>query len=315
MKIHKQSFFLRLIAVLLVGLLAGCGGQTGHKTNSGTESNSSPKTRIYHSENGDIEVPAKPKRIAVLAATYAGNLLKLGITPIAVNEWPKGNKFYEGKLDDVEVITTDSLEKLLALEPDLIITYSNDKNIKKYSEIAPTVSFTYDKYNYLEQHIEIGKLVGKEKEARAWVEEWQMKAKAAKKKVQEVIGEDASATVFETFGKDLYVYGKNWGRGTEVIYQALGLKAPKKVEQDVFGPGYKAISAEVIPQYAGDYIFVGEGAETTDNSFMETDVWKGIPAVQKNNVIPFDSKSFYFNDPISLEKEMEFIVNALTKGK
>jgi iron complex transport system substrate-binding protein len=122
--------------------------------------------------------------------------------------------------------------------------------------------------------------------------------------------------VFESFGKDLYVYGNNWGRGTEVIYQALGLKAPEKLEQDVFATGWKAISAEVIPQYAGDYIFVGDGGgNAANNSFMETDVWKGIPAVKNNQVIQFDSASFYFNDPISLEKELDFIVENLTKGK
>ncbi|CAH0343871.1 Iron(3+)-hydroxamate-binding protein FhuD [Bacillus sp. CECT 9360] len=311
----KKHLFLSIIAVLIIGLLAACGSEKDPKADTAAKTDSSPKTRIYHSENGDVKVPDKPKRIAMLAATYAGNLLALGNTPIAVNEYPKNNKFYEGKLDKAEVITADSLEKLLALEPDLIITYSDDKNLKKYAEIAPTVSLTYDKYSYLEQHVEIGKIIGKEKEAKAWVAEWKEKAKAEKEKVQKAIGKDATAMVFEPFGKDLYVYGKNWGRGTEVIYQDLGLKAPEKVEKEVFGPGYKAISAEVIPEYAGDYIFVGDGGAKAENSFMKTDVWKGIPAVQKNNVITFDSESFYFNDPISLEKEMEFIVNALTKGK
>lgn len=45
----------------------------------------------------------------MLTNTYAGNLLALGITPIAVNEYPKENKFYEGKLDEVEVITAEGL--------------------------------------------------------------------------------------------------------------------------------------------------------------------------------------------------------------
>lgn len=315
MKKYNRQFFLSIIAVLLVGLLAACGNDTSEKTSAEGKSDSEPKTRIYKSENGDVEVPSEPKRIAMLAATYAGNLLALGNTPIAVNEYPKANKFYEGKLDKAEVITADSFEKLLALEPDLIITYSDDKNLKKYSEIAPTISLSYDKYDYLEQHIEIGKIIGKEKEAQAWVDEWKEKAKVEKEKVQKAIGEDATAMVFETYGKDMYVYGQNWGRGTEVIYQALGLKAPEKVNKEVFGPGYKAISAEVIPEYAGDYIFVGDGGAEANNSFMETALWKEIPAVQKGNVIPFESESFYFNDPISLEKEMEFIVDALTKSK
>jgi iron complex transport system substrate-binding protein len=308
MWIYKKHILFSLLVILL-GLLTACSGGAGQTNQADSD------MKIYHSDTGDVKVPAHPKRIAVLAASYTGNLLKLGITPIAVNEWPKKNKFYEGKLDRVEVIGNDSLEKLLALNPDLIIAYSNDKNLKKYAEIAPTVAFTYEKHNYLEQHIEIGKLVGKEKEARAWVKEWQEKAEAAKKKVHEAIGDDATVTVLESYGKDVYVYGNNWARGTEVIYQALGLKAPKKVEQDVFGTGYKAISAEVLPQYAGDYLFVGTGYGAADNSFMETEVWKRIPAVQKNHVITFDSNSFNFNDPITLENELDFIVNALTKEK
>ncbi|WP_028776407.1 iron-hydroxamate ABC transporter substrate-binding protein [Shimazuella kribbensis] len=305
----KRIWGYLLSAVLVVGILAGCSGATDSK-----ESNT-PKMVTYQSENGPVQVPANPKRIAVLASSYAGNLLQLGITPIAVVDWSVNNKFYNGKLDKVEIVTSDSLEKILALKPDLIITYSDDKSIKKYKEIAPTVVFTYDKYSYLEAHLAIGKLVGKEKEAQAWVNEWKKKTAEAKKKVKAVIGDTATASVFETYGKELYIYGNNWGRGTEIIYQALGIQAPKKVEKDVFGPGYKAISPEVIPQYAGDYLFVGKGDATADNSYLQTSVWKQIPAVQKGNVFFFDSASFYFNDPISLEKELDFIVSSLTKGK
>lgn len=295
-------------AILCISLLlTGC-------ANGDSLNESSPETRIYQGENGKIEIPKQPKRIAMLASTYAGNLLHLGITPIAVNEWPKRNKFYEGKLDQVEVISPDSLEKLLALKPDLIITFSNDKNLEKYKKIAPTVALTYEKYDYLEQHIEIGKIVGKEEEAKKWVEQWKAKVKVSKNQVQSAIGKDTTAMVLETYGKDMYVYGKNWGRGTEIIYQALELKPTDKLRKDVFGTGYKAISTEVIPEYAGDYIFVGEGGQT-DNSFMETDIWKNIPAVKKGNVIKFDSDSFYFNDPISLEKELDFIVKALTQNQ
>jgi iron complex transport system substrate-binding protein len=309
MKNKKRVLALLLTAIFVVGILAGCGG-----SNASNES-SAPKMVTYQSEKGPVQVPANPKRIAVLASSYAGNLLSLGITPIGVEQWAKDNKFYEGKLDKVEVITPDSLEKLLALKPDLIITFSTDKNIKKYQEIAPTVALTYEKYTYLEAHLEIGKLVGKEKEAKAWVEKWNKQTAEAKAKVQATLGNNTTATVFETFGKELYVYGNNWGRGTEIIYQALGIKAPKKVEKDVFGPGYKAISSEVIPQYAGDYLFVGKGDATADNSYLQTSVWKQIPAVQKGNVFFFDSSSFYFNDPISLEKELDFIVSSLTKAK
>ena len=313
---NRKSFYLGFIFVLLVAWLSACGSPMGNGAQNGSgDPEHSSATRIYHSETGDIEVPANPQRIAVLAHIYVGNVLQLGIKPVAVNEWVKDNKFFEGMLDDVEVVTEDSPEKLLELNPDLIITFPTDKNLNKYSSIAPTVALDHQNLNYLEQHLEIGKIVGKEEEAQDWIDAWNEKVSAEKEKVFEAIGADATVTVMDTFGKDIYIYGKNWGRGTEIIYQAFGIKAPEKVQQDVFGPGYKAISSEVLPQYAGDYIFVGTGAADSNNSFMETDVWKGIPAVKNNNVILFDAKSFWFNDPVSLENELEFIVDELTKKR
>jgi len=311
----KKRFIL-LLALLLIAALAACGkGEENGSRDSGDSTSATKETRIYHSETGDVKVPANPKRVVVLASSYTGHFLKLGIKPVGITQWETQNKFFEGKLDGAEVVTSDSLDKILELKPDLIVAFSHEKNIDKLSKIAPTVVYTYDKYGYLDIFREIGKLVGKEKEAEKWIDEWNKKTKEAAEKVKEAIGEDATVTVLEPYGKDLYIYGNNWGRGTEILYQALGLKAPEKVEKDAFGTGYKAISAEVIPEYAGDFIFLGDGGNNPDTSFMESDVWKNIPAVKENRVIPFDSKSFYFNDPISLEKELDYIVEQLTKYK
>lgn len=90
----KTKFILIVITLLLACILSACGESSG-KT-SGASANSG--TRTYHGEDGDVQVPAKPKRVAVLAHIYVGNVLKLGITPVAVNEWVKGNKFFGDKL-------------------------------------------------------------------------------------------------------------------------------------------------------------------------------------------------------------------------
>ncbi|MEQ2527831.1 iron-hydroxamate ABC transporter substrate-binding protein [Robertmurraya yapensis] len=303
----KKLLFLSIL--VLIGLLAACGKDSKQPVGADSET----KTRVFHAENGDVEIPVEPKRVAVLAHIYVGNVLELGVKPVAVNEWVKGNKFFGDQIEDVEVVTDGAVEKLIELEPDLIITFTNDQNIKKYSEIAPVVALTNTNYDYLEQHLEIGEILGKEKEAQEWVDEWNEKAAEAKEKVRAAIGEDATAMVIEQVDKETYIYGQNWGRGTEVMYQALGIKAPEKVKADVFGPGYKAISPEVIPEYAADYIFVGVGENDADPSFTETSVWKEIPAVKNGNVFKFDSESFWFNDAITLENQLEFVVNSLTK--
>jgi iron complex transport system substrate-binding protein len=313
MKKNKLFSVLSLLVIMSAIFLAACSQSEEEGNEQESEDNAAAETRTYASEEGDIEIPANPERVAVMAATYPGNFLELGVTPIAITDWSANSQFFGDQLKGAEVVAPDDYETLIELAPDLIITYTGDENMAKYKEIAPTIGMTYEKYGYIEQHLEIGKILGKEEEAQSWVDEWNAKAEEAKKTVQAAIGTDVTATVVETFGKDTYVYGQNWGRGTEVIYQALGIKAPEKVEAEAFGPGYKAISAEAIPEYAGDYIFVGEGANVSSSTFMETDLWKNIPAVQKGNVIKFDSDSFYFNDPISIEKELEFIVDALTE--
>lgn len=55
-----------------------------------------------------------------------------------------------------------------------------------------------------------------------------MRATELGAKIKEKIGEDVTVTVAENFNKQLYLYGDNWGRGTEILYQAMGLKMPEK---------------------------------------------------------------------------------------
>jgi len=302
---RQKSFIITVLSICCLLVLAACGNDK-----ASTKKDAEPKTKVYHADNGNVKVPTHPLRVVDVTSTYTGCLLKLGITPVGVTQYSKNNSFFGHKLDKAKVVTSDSLDKIMALKPDLIIDYTNDKNIKKLSKIAPTVVYTYEKRDYLQQFIEIGKLVGKEKQAKNWVDQWNAKTKAESAKLKKVIGKDATATVLESYGKQMYIFGDNWGRGSEVIYQALGIKMPEKVKKDT-KPGYKAISTEVIPKYAGDYMFVSSWGDTSNNSFMKTDVWKSLPAYKNHHVITVNANDFYFNDPISLENELKIIVNDL----
>ena len=64
--------------------------------------------------------------------------------------------------------------------------------------------------------------------------------------------------VVENFNKQLYVYGENWGRGTEILYQEMKLKMPEKVKEKALKEGYYALSTEVLPEFAGDYLIVSK---------------------------------------------------------
>jgi iron complex transport system substrate-binding protein len=289
-----------LIFVLLISACSN--GSTESKNDS--SKNSESKTITYQSEDGPVKVPANPKRVVVLGS-YAGNVLSLGVNIVGVDSWSKMNPRFEKKLKGVEEVSEENLEKIIELKPDLIIGLSTTKNIDKLKKIAPTVTYTYDKVDYLTQHVEIGKLLNKEKEAQSWVDDFKKRAAKAGSDIKAKIGEDATVSVIENFDKQLYVFGNNWGRGTEILYQEMKLKMPQKVKKMALKDGYYAISPEVLPEYAGDYLIFSKNQDG-DTSFEKTDTYKNIPAVKNNHVFEANAKEFYFNDPITLDYQLDF---------
>src|SRR5699024_8639340 len=128
-------------------------------------------------------------------------------------------------------VSDEDLEEIIELEPDLIIGLSDIKNVDKLQEIAPTVTYTWGELDYLEQHIEIGELLNKEEEARERTKEFEKRMDEAGKEIKDKTGKYKTVTVMEAAGKELYVYGDNWARGTEILYQGLDLEMPDKVEE------------------------------------------------------------------------------------
>jgi iron complex transport system substrate-binding protein len=297
---------LLLPFILLAALIiSACGTDTSKEEENAAPAEKKSETITYQSENGPIEVPRDPQRVILLSG-FTGNVIDLGVNVVGVDTWSKNNPTFEKEMKDVAEVSDEDLEKIIELEPDLIIGLSNIKNIDKLSEIAPTVTYTWGKVDYLTQHIEIGKLLNKEKEARSWVDNFKKEAESAGEEIRAKIGEDATVSVMESYGKDLYVFGSNWARGTEILYQAMKLNMPEKVKEVAEGAGYFALSAEVIPEYAGDYVILSKYSDA-DTSFQETDTYKNIPAVKNNRVFEMNGQGASFSDPITLEKQLEFI--------
>ncbi|MGE8080973.1 iron-hydroxamate ABC transporter substrate-binding protein [Peribacillus loiseleuriae] len=301
-----KKLFIPLVLFLIL-LLSACGSKTNNTNTEISKPSSEPDTFTYQSENGPVEVPSKPKRVVVLTRFLTGNVMALGVPVVGVDEMSKTNPRFEEKLKDVEAVSDESLEKIIELEPDLIIGLSGIKNIDKFKQIAPTVTYTYGKVDYLTQQLEIGKLLNKEKEAQTWVNDFKARATKAGEEIKEKIGEDATVSVIETFNKQLYVYGYNYGRGTEILYNEFKLGMPQKVKEATEQDGYFALSTEVLKDYLGDYVIFSKNSDE-DNSFQNTEMYKNIPAVKNNHVFEADAKAFYFNDPLSQEYQLEFFI-------
>ncbi|MQR88875.1 ABC transporter substrate-binding protein, partial [Bacillus megaterium] len=276
--------------LIFVLLISACSSGSTESKNDSNKGNSGSKTITYQSEDGPVKVPANPKRVVVLGS-YAGNVMSLGVNIVGVDSWSKMNPRFEKKLKGVEEVSDENLEKIIKLKPDLIIGLSTTKNVDKLKKIAPTVTYTYDKVDYLTQHVEIGKLLNKEKEAQSWVNDFKKRAAKSGSDIKAKIGDDTTVSVIENFDKQLYVFGDNWGRGTEILYQEMKLKMPEKVKDMALKDGYYAISPEVLPEYAGDYLIFSKNQDG-DTSFEKTNTYKNIPAVKNNHVFEANAKEF-----------------------
>lgn len=168
----------------------------------------------------------------------------------------------------------------------------------------------YGKRDYLKTQIQLGKLLNKQEKAEQWVNDWKKQTAKDEKEIKNHIGNDSTVSIFDDFNKEYYAFGKNWGRGGEILYQAFNLKMPKSLEKVVEKDGYKPLSLESMPKYAGNYIFtMSEGKASPE--FEKMKVWQNMPAVKQHHVYHVKAENFWYNDPYSLEANRETLKSHL----
>lgn len=298
--------------VAVVFLVACSAGQSAKKA----ELSSMPTIEgiAYH---GDI--PKNPKKVVNFTYSYTGYLLQLGIDVASYSlDLEKDSPAFGNKLKDAIQLTTADTEAIAAQEPDLILVFAGDENLETLKKIAPVIEITYGKSDYLQMLTDLGQIFGKEKEAQAWLSQWEEKVDLAKNELSGLIDEKTTFTVMDFFDKNIYLYGDNFGRGGELVYKSLGFAAPAKVQEDIISKdGWFGVSQEALPDYIGDYALVNVNSKTTEAaaSLKESDIWKNLPAVQANHIIEVDYNLFYFSDPMSLDQQIEAFVKAIKEVK
>lgn len=144
----------RLVAVLTVLTLAGCGAgdpPPSESASQGSGDTASFPVEVAH-KYGTTTIPAKPERIVTLGLSDQDTVLALGGRPVGAVDWfrerPYGKWPWTTKLwgDSPPEIVGErddyNLEKILRLDPDLILAQYSGMSKEQYDElskIAPTV--------------------------------------------------------------------------------------------------------------------------------------------------------------------------------
>ncbi|WP_347551560.1 iron-hydroxamate ABC transporter substrate-binding protein [Pseudalkalibacillus hwajinpoensis] len=320
MKFTKNGVPFLLILVLVL-ILAACGNESSSEAEGSGEDEKSNEMRTFTLPDGqEFEIPSEPERI--VATDYVGYFLAMGITPVgAPDQFVLDNPYFtEDQIADIEDIgTPPSVEKVTSLDPDLIVV-TDQEQYDLLSKIAPTVLMPFGTYDSLDEEVKaMGEIAGKEDAAEDWIKEFDEKAEAAKKELDGVIGEDETVGIYEVQTKDFYVFGDNFGRGGQVIYDALDLKAPEKIQKEVIeGDNWKKISLEVLPEFAADHMFYTEyAAEDNQDALKETKesaLWQNLDAVKNGQLYEMNFDDMYYYDPIAVEGQLDLIVETLKEN-
>ena len=122
----------------------------------------------------------------------------------------------------------------MELNPDLIISANSDPEVfEKLSKIAPTVILPYETYRSVHEEVEgLGAILGKEVEAKEWLADFDKKIEELRAKVNGVIDEGETFSIFGAFGKTFYLYGDGIYRGGLAIYKELQLTPPATIQKN-----------------------------------------------------------------------------------
>ncbi|MEK5531685.1 ABC transporter substrate-binding protein [Viridibacillus sp. FSL R5-0468] len=305
--------------VLMVLALSACSSTNNDKTVEDTTKSSDVKksktTKTISTINGEIEIPTQPKRI--VAEEYLGSLIALDVIPVGAPELTLKNYYFKDKLkgvSDTGVYGKPSAENILAMNPDLIIT-GNNESYKILSKIAPTIVIPYgDLKNAHEELTYFGELLNKVDEAKVWLEKYDQQIADAKAKVDAAIKEDSSFSIMEDAGKVTYVYGDNFGRGGQAVYQAFGRKPPKSIAEEIMKKQWAELSEEMIPEYAGDYIIMTSNGRTVED-FKKDPIWGSLEAVKNDRLYIWPEERSWYYDPIATLAQVQELTNWLTNLK
>lgn len=271
-----------------------------------------PATRVISTTKGDIEVPSNPQRVVVLY--MLGDVLAFDVKPVGVSGVYSGAAFEEALADVPQLGEwfTPSQEAVLSLDPDLIIVPS-EETYEMLKDIAPTVLLSYFDDPLEERIQQVGNVLGKEHIVNEVLSQFYDKVEVSKQKLTDAGLLDKTVTIVEGGkGSMTAVASKDYGRGSQIIYEYLGMKAPEKLQAEIDKATEASgieLSFEVLPEYIGDFVFRSSYEGMADLS--ESVVWNSIPAVKEGRLIEISFGLSYYNDIYSLDKQLDFIVDSL----
>jgi iron complex transport system substrate-binding protein len=285
-----QPFFLMAFSLLLI---TACHYPIIQKTDLALKPS---ECRVIQHKLGETCIPLKPQRIISLNPQITLDpLIALGIKPVGFTSYnSKGKQNLLGvSFDEVQGATNvgdslqPSLEKILLLKPDLILSadYSNaEQKYQLLSAIAPTIPLPLpddtpvadleNKPHFKENLRYVAKLLNQEAKAAEALNQYQKRVEELKNRLDKQFQQLEASVIF-------YGEGYIWtiSKGTYPISHVL----------DDVGLRYKFVphgewnlSIETIDKYDTGILFIIDVDELSQSFYFQHPVFSNLKAVKNN---------------------------------
>ncbi|OWA00805.1 ABC transporter substrate-binding protein [Streptomyces sp. CS113] len=250
-------------------LLTGCGNDDGASDGAGGQESST--RQITDATGRKVDVPAEPKKVVTLSEPTLDAALALGVEPVGATagRGQQGVSSYladkAGTADVVATVAEADMEKLAALQPDLILldeTTAVKKEVSKLESIAPTVVTAQLNEDWKKAFSATADALNQKAEAERLLSGFDADVAATKSKLGENAG--AVVSVVRWQNKAPSAVGRGVGHVGATI-TALGLGRPK--DQQGVGTGHsEPVSLEKLATIDGDWLFFGTLGEKADSA-------------------------------------------------
>ncbi|MCR2043135.1 cobalamin-binding protein [Anaerosalibacter massiliensis] len=281
--IRNKKIIILLTLILTLTTVVGC--ENSNKIEDNKESKTKIENSAYPLEiedqfNNKVKIEKEPKRIVSLAPSHTEILYSLGLGDKIVGvtsfcDYPEEAK-EKDKIGDFEGV---NIEKIIELEPDLVVQYGkgNEEVNNKIKEAGiPIVSYEPESIDEVIDTInEIGKITGKEDEAKKVTEDMKSKKEEVLNKVKNV---EKVKVFYEIWHDPLSAAGPG-----SFMDELINLSGGENIAKDAKG-GYSEFNEEELIERNPDVYLAAEDPEKTVESIKSRAGYDAMNAVKNNRV-------------------------------
>ncbi|MCE5170754.1 hypothetical protein LQV63_15720 [Paenibacillus profundus] len=264
----------------------------------------------------------EPKRI--VAMQYAGDLLALGIKPVAApfTAW-EVSPLVVGELEGTLDLEQDGMMRCLqTIEVDVIIApeylYYWPGKLEQLEQFASVIVLPWNRLDRMEAVRLMGRIVGRESAAEQWIHRYLSLAASAASKLKELIRPGDTVGLYEVWEDYTICIWNATARGAYNLYHALKLTPHPRIQQEVLATDtHLFVEESLLPEYAADHMFVVLPSESSDlyrsfrDKLSERQVWRELLAQGRRRVYPLKLEEFWCNDAAALEKQLDIMTDLM----